>query len=82
MAEGFTPRISLDMDGVLTIASPNALGKIAPIRAGTRAFLQSLKSKGYEVVVYTAYKPLGGAREYLLASAQSPPPMIATIGMA
>lgn len=65
MADTFTPRISLDMDGVITIASPNAMGKIAPIRAGTRAFLQTLKSRGYEVVVYTAYKPLGGAKEYL-----------------
>lgn len=65
MAEGFTPRISIDMDGTITIASPNSMGKIAPVRAGTRAFLQTLKSRGYDVVVYTAYKPLGAAKEYL-----------------
>lgn len=59
-----TPRILLDSDGTLTIGPPSSTGKIAPIRTGTRKFLESLRKRGYEIIIHTAYQPLGAVREH------------------
>ena len=58
------PRINLDSDGTLTLGPPSSTGKLAPIRTGTRRFLQALRSRGYEVVVHTAYQPISAVREH------------------
>lgn len=58
------PRINLDSDGTLTLGPPSSTGKLAPVRTGTRRFLQALRDRGYEVVIHTAYEPIGAVREH------------------
>src|SRR5260221_12798796 len=47
-------RVSIDLDGTLSVSGGTGPNVIAPMRPGARFFLEKLHGLGYEVVVFTA----------------------------